>query len=160
MHPTDPAAKASVLPYPYGPPAQPWTAAAFGPLFKVLAWGMVLALFAWFWRLDFEWPSPQAQWFAVVWTMLVFMVWHIQRSRITLSGEAIEQSWMWRRRLALHELAYVKVMRIRGLEPLVAPRIYARSLSGTFVIFYCHDPALLDEFARLALALEQHAHRL
>jgi hypothetical protein len=93
---------------------------------------------------------------AVAWAMLAFIVWHIQRSRITLDAQAIEQSWMWRRRITLQELAFIKVMRIRGLEFLVAPRIYARNLGGTFTFFYCHDRALLDEFTRLADALHRH----
>jgi hypothetical protein len=160
MHTTDPQAQANPLPYPYLPPTQAQSAAAFGPMFKALAWFILLALLAWFWRLGIEWPSPQAGWFAAVWAMLAFIVWHIQRSRIVLEPGAIEQSWMWRRRVALHELAYLKVMRIRGLEHLVAPRLYARTLSGAFVFFYCHDRALLNEFTRLAQALQQHEQRV
>jgi hypothetical protein len=160
MHPTDPLAQTTALPYPYLPPKQTLSAAAFGPVFKTLGWFIVLALLAWFWRLGIHWPSPQAGWFAAVWAMLAFIVWHIQRSRIVLDAFAIEQTWMWRRRVALHELAYLKVMRIRGLEQLVAPRLYARTLSGAFVFFYCHDRALLDEFARLAQALQQHEQRV
>jgi hypothetical protein len=91
--------------------------------------------------------------------MLAVIVWHIQRSRIRIDQEAIEQTWMWRRRLALRELAFIKVMRVRGLEFLIAPRIYARNLGGTFAFFYCSDRAMLDEFARLAEALRQHEQR-
>ena len=58
--------------------------------------------------------------------------------------------------MALREFAFLKVMRVRGLEWLVAPRIYARNLGGTFVFFYCYDRALLDEFASLAEALRRH----
>jgi hypothetical protein len=77
-----------------------------------------------------------------------------------LNQEAIEQTWMWRRRVPLRELAFVKVMRIRGLEQLIAPRIYVRNLGGTFTFFYCHDRALLEEFTRLAAALKQHEQRV
>jgi len=147
------------LPYPYQPPAQPMSAPAFGPVFRTLAWSIVLALLVWFWRLGMDWTSRQGALSAVVWAMLAFMVFHIQRSRILLTPDAIEQTWMWRRRVMLKELAFVKVMRIRGLEFLVAPRIYVRNLGGTFTFFYCHDSALLDEFARLAEALKQHEQR-
>ena len=147
------------LPYPYQPPAQPMNAPAFGPVFKTLAWTIVLALLVWFWRLGIDWSSRQGALCAVVWAMLAFMVFHIQRSRIQLTPDAIEQTWMWRRRVALKELAFAKVMRIRGLEHLIAPRIYVRNLGGTFTFFYCHDRALLDEFARLAEALKRHEQR-
>ena len=152
--------QAPALPYPYQPLAQAMDASAFGPVFKAMAWFIVLALMAWFWRLDIDWQSGQGAWCAMVWAMLAFMVWHIQRSRIVLDHEAIEQSWMWRRRVTLGELAYVKIMRIRGLEHLVAPRIYVRNLGGKFTFFYCHDHAMLEEFTRLAQALRQHEQRV
>ncbi|PUE18553.1 hypothetical protein B9Z38_15485 [Limnohabitans sp. MMS-10A-160] len=151
---------AQPLPYPYQAPAQAMSASAFGPVFKAIAWFIVLALLVWFWRLDMAWLSRQGAWCGVVWAMLCFIVWHIQRSRIQLDHEAIEQSWMWQRRVALRELAYVKIMRIRGLEHLVAPRIYVRNLGGTFTFFYCHDRAMLEEFTRLAQALRQHEQRV
>ena len=147
------------LPYPYQPPAQAMTGSAFGPVFKALAWAILLGLLAWIARLDFDWQTNQGAWVAVAWGMLAFIVWHIQRSRVQLDDQVIEQTWMWRRRMALRELAFIKVMRVRGLEFLIAPRIYARNLGGTFAFFYCHDRALLDEFARLAEALRQHEHR-
>ena len=91
--------------------------------------------------------------------MLAFIAWHIQRSRIILDSVAIEQTWMWRRRVALQELALVKVIRIRGLEHLIAPRIYVRNLGGKFTIFYCQDRTMLEEFARLSEALKRHEYR-
>ena len=147
------------LPYPYLPPAQAMDGPAFGTVFKAVAWLILLGLLYWIVRLDFDWRSSQGALVAAAWAMLAFIVWHIQRSRILLDGQAIEQSWMWRRRLALRELAYLKVMRVRGLEFLIAPRIYARNLWGTFTFFYCSNRAMLDEFTRLAEALRQHEHR-
>ncbi len=144
------------LPYPYAPPAQTLSGQAFGPVFKWLAWAILLTLFVWIWRLGFDWRSTHGAWVAAAWAMLAYIVWHIQRSRISLDAHAIEQSWMWRRRITLQELAFMKVMRVRGLEFLIAPRIYARNLGGTFTFFYCHDAALLEEFTRLADALHSH----
>ncbi len=156
MHATAQTPLDRPLPYPYQPPSQAMRGQAFGPVFKWLAWAILMALFAWIWRLDFDWRSTHGAWVAAAWAMLAFIVWHIQRSRITLDGQAIEQSWMWRRRITLQELAFMKVMRVRGLEFLIAPRVYARNLGGTFTFFYCHDRALLDEFTRLAAALHSH----
>ena len=147
------------LPYPCTPPGQPMSGPAFGPVFRLLAWSILLALAAWIWRLQPDWRSSQGAWVGVAWAMLAYICWHIQRSRIVLDGEKIEQTWMWRRRMSLRELAYLKVMRVRGLEFLIAPRLYARNLGSTFSFFYCADKAMLDEFARLAEALRQHEHR-
>ena len=147
------------LPYPYQPPAQPMQGQAFSPLFKAVAWLILLGLLAWIVRLEFDWRSSQGALVGIAWAMLAFIAWHIQRSRIVLDSEKVEQTWMWRRRLALRELAFIQVMRVRGLEWLIAPRIYARNLGGTFTFFYCSDRALLDEFARLAEALRRHEHR-
>ena len=47
------------LPYPYQPPALTLSGAAFGPVFRAMAWLIVLALLAWFWRLDIAWQSRQ-----------------------------------------------------------------------------------------------------
>ena len=152
-------ASAPALPYPYVPPQPALQGAAFGPLFKALAWGIVLGLGVWIVRLDLPWRSSAGAWIAVSWCMLAYIVWHIQRSRIVLGPEGIEQTWMWRRRLDLCELATLQVMRVRGLEFLIAPRLYARNLGGTFTFFYCHDPVLLQEFTRLAQALREHALR-
>jgi hypothetical protein len=147
------------LPYPYQAPAMPMTAPAFGLVFKALAWFILLSLLTWFWRLNLDWNSRQGALSAVVWAMMAFIVWHIQRSRITLDADAIEQTWMWQRRVTLRELAFVKVMRIRGLEFLIAPRIYVRNLGGKFSFFYCSDRGMLDEFVRLADALKMHEQR-
>ena len=159
MHATSTDASGKPLPYPYAPPTEPMTGQAFGTVFRLLAWSILLALAVWIWRLELGWQSSQGAWVAVAWLMLAYIVWHIQRSRIVLGSEGIEQTWMWRRRMALRELAFIKVMRVRGLEFLIAPRIYARNLGGTFAFFYCYDRAVLDEFARLAEALRQHEHR-
>jgi len=149
----------SPLPYPYEPPAQALTGAAFGPLFKALAWALSLGLGVWSLRLDIDWGTSHGAWVALVWAMLTCIAVFIQRSRTVLDAQAIEQSWMWRRRVGLHELALLKVMRVPGLEFLIAPRIYVRTLSGRFQFFYCHDRAMLEEFARLGQALQQHALR-
>ena len=43
---------------------------------KAMAWFIVLALMAWFWRLDIQWHAQQGSWTAVVWAMLSFIAWH------------------------------------------------------------------------------------
>ena len=153
--PTSPASdlQASFGPPPFQfTPTGPLEAPAFGPGFKALVWLLLLALAAWTWRLGLSMRESPWAWAALA--MMAYTAWHIQRSRTRLSAQAIEQTWVWNKRFELRDLAYAKVIRIRGLEWLVAPRIYVRTLMGKFAVFYSSDKAMLDEFARMSRELE------
>lgn len=131
---------------------------AYGPVFKLLAWGLLLGLGAW--MLDSRqaaWGSDAALWGLLAWSMMAYTVWHIQRSRCTLSADALEQSWVWHKRMPMRELAYAKLIRVKGLQWLIAPRLYVRNLSGKFTVIYCADAQVLQDMARLAQEL--HAFR-
>ena len=69
------------------------------------------------------------------------------------NAQGIEQSWMWRKRVELKDLAYAKVIRIRGLEWLIAPRLYTKTFGGKLFIFYAAAPGMLAEFKRLEQTL-------
>jgi hypothetical protein len=56
--------------------------------------------------------------------------------------------------MAYGELAYAKLMRIRGLEWLVAPRFYVRTLVGKFAVFYVTDATVIEECERLSAELK------
>ena len=147
--------QARTLPYPYQPPAQAMIGPAFGPAFKLLTWTILLALAVWIARLDFDWRSSQGAWVAVAWAMLAFIAWHIQRSRVRIDSQMVEQSWMWRKEMGLQDLLLVQILRVPGLDWLIAPRVYVRNMTGKFAFFYCSDPALLAELQRLSQTLVQ-----
>lgn len=86
--------------------------------------------------------------------MMAYTLWHILTGVTTLSADKLQQTWVWNKELALADLAYVKLIRVRGLDWLIAPRLYARTLLGKFAVFYAADPAMLDEFARLQQELQ------
>jgi hypothetical protein len=67
----------------------------------------------------------------------------------------IHQSWLWDKQMELRELAYAKLIRIPGLDWLIAPRLYARTLNGKFAVFYTADRAMLEEFERLVQELRE-----
>jgi hypothetical protein len=127
-------------------------ASAFGPFIKILAWLMCLGIAAWIFRLGLS--LQQAPWAWAALALMVYTAWHIQRSRTRLSTQALEQSWIWNKRFEYSDLAYAKLIRIRGLEWLIAPRVYVRTMMGKFAVFYSSDPAMLDEFARLGESLK------
>jgi len=43
---------------------------------------------------------------------------------------------------------------VRGLEWLIAPRLYVRTLMGKFAVFYASSPEMVAEFERLVSELK------
>ena len=76
------------------------------------------------------------------------------RSTTTLDTEALQQTWIWHKKMELGELAYGKLVRVRGFDWLIAPRLYARTLAGKFAVFHAASPELLAEFERLVAELK------
>jgi hypothetical protein len=98
-------------------------------------------------------PGPMATWFLAALALMAYTWWCIVRSVTTLDAKQLRQTWVWEKRMELRELAFARVVRVRGLEWLIAPRIYARTLLGKFAVFYAADPAMVAEFDRLAREL-------
>ena len=93
-------------------------------------------------------------WFLAALAMMLYTLWHILRSVTTLDSQHLGQTWVWHKKMELRELAYGKLIRVRGLEWLIAPRLYVRTLMGKFGVFYTADPMLLLEFERLVAELK------
>jgi hypothetical protein len=141
-------------------PVRPGTSSpAFTPVFKVLATlivGLGSAWLASLWHAGALGTAGQSS--GLVWllsglALMLYTWWHILTSRTCLDREALTQTWVWNKRLELRELAYCKLIRIRGLDWLIAPRLYARTLLGKFAVFYAADPMLLSDFERLVQEL-------
>ena len=133
---------------------------SFGPLFKALTWFIIAALLVWMLRLQLPSSNAATVWAWAAWITLAYTAWTVQRSQLHIGHDAIAQDWMWRKRLAVADLAYIKLIRVRGLEWLMAPRVYARTMQGSFAVFYCADKALLAEFERMAQELAQWRTRI
>ena len=133
--------------------------AAYSPVFKAIATVIVFGSVAWFAHL---WLAGKATggavsiltWFVGGLAMMGYTWWCLVRSVTRIDAEAIEQSWMWRKRIPLRDLAYGKLIRVRGFEWLVAPRLYVRTLLGKFAVFHAADPVLLADFERLVAELK------
>ena len=135
-------------------------APAFSSFFKAMACALVLALAFWFARLWLGGRTPGGAvsiltWFLAALAMLAYTTWHIVRGVTTLDSQQLQQTWVWQKKMELRELAYGKVIRLRGFEWLIAPRIYVRTLMGKFAVFYCADARLLAEFERLVAELKE-----
>ena len=78
----------------------------------------------------------------------------IVTSRTRLTREGLSQRWIWDKTLAYDDLAFGKLIRVRGLDWLIAPRLYVRTLFGKFAVFYGASPQLIAEFERLVSELK------
>ena len=95
-----------------------------------------------------------AGWFILGWFLLAWTAWHVLQSRACLDAKGLHQTWIWDKHMAYDELAYAKLIRIRGLEWFMAPRFYVRTLVGKFAVFYVTDAAVMEEGERLSAELQ------
>jgi hypothetical protein len=130
---------------------------AFSTAFKVLAVLLVSPAVVWGWQMwsngTIEPTLQSSGWLAAALAVMLYTLWHILNGTTTLDAERLEQSWVWHKRVQLRELAYVKLIRVRGLEWLMAPRLYTKTFSGKLAIFYAASPPMLAEFERLEAEL-------
>ncbi|MBX9835534.1 MAG: hypothetical protein K2X65_05090 [Burkholderiaceae bacterium] len=131
---------------------------AYSPFFKGLALVLLAMAALWAWEMH-QWGQRQAvqqatSWLWAPWGLMAYTVWFVVTGKTTLSNSAIEQSWMWGKRLELSNLAYAKVIRIKALDWLIAPRLYTKNFSGKILVFYAADATMLAELKRLEFALE------
>lgn len=134
-------------------PEGPQSAPAFSKTFKLIAIVVVLMAWAWGWQLWYldvlSLTLQSSGWIVAALGMMSYTLWHVLRGRTQLDAQGIQQSWVWTKRMDMSQLAYAKLVRVRGLEWLVAPRLYTRSFAGKMAVFYTADLALLAVFARL-----------
>ncbi|MDD0812593.1 hypothetical protein PSQ20_19760 [Curvibacter sp. RS43] len=131
---------------------------AFPVLVKVLAVLMVGGCGAWLAQL---WITDQpvlhsrsaGVWFLAAQAMISCTAWFIVRSRTRLDSQGLHQNWVGDKIMPLADLAFAKLIRVRGLEWLIAPRLYVRTLSGKFAVFYVASPAVRTECERLIAEL-------
>ena len=141
------------------PDGQPLQGPAFSPAFKFIATVLVAVTLGWFIQL---WLAGKVSggivsilsWFLAALAMMGYTWWCIVRSITRIDGDALAQTWMWNKKMALRDLAYGKLIRVRGLEWLIAPRLYLRTLEGKFSVFYAADPYMIAQFERLVAQLK------
>jgi hypothetical protein len=95
-----------------------------------------------------------AGWFILGWFLLAWTAWHVMNSRARLDAQGLHQTWIWDKHMTFDELAYAKLIRIRGLEWFMAPRFYVRTLMGKFAVFYVTDAVVMAECERLSQELQ------
>ncbi|MET3915071.1 hypothetical protein ABID97_001853 [Variovorax sp. OAS795] len=94
-------------------------------------------------------------WFLAGIALMGWTWFHIMTSRTRIDRQGLHQRWIWDKHMALDDLAFGRLIRVRGLDWLIAPRIYVRTLVGKFAVFYAATPELIAEFERLVAELKQ-----
>ena len=94
-------------------------------------------------------------WFLAGMALMGWTWFHIMTSRTRIDRQGLHQRWIWDKHMALDDLAFGKLIRVRGLDWLIAPRLYVRTLMGKFTVFYGATPALVAEFERMVIELRQ-----
>jgi hypothetical protein len=94
-------------------------------------------------------------WFLAGIALMGWTWFHIMTSRTRIDRKGLHQRWIWDKHMALDDLAFGRLIRVRGLDWLIAPRLYVRTLVGKFAVFYAATPELIAEFERLVAELKQ-----
>lgn len=137
---------------------------AFSLPFKLLATVIVGGCAFWLAKLWSQGALGSATtgglgWFVAGMAVMAWTWFSIMRSRTRLDAQGLHQRWIWDKHMALDDLAFGKLIRVPGLDWLIAPRLYVRTLVGKFAVFYAASPELLAEFERLVAELKE-ARRL
>jgi aspartyl/asparaginyl-tRNA synthetase len=132
---------------------------AFSVSFRVLALLLVEGVAWWGYVL---WSNGKlgssvtmsALWLLAALLLMCITVFYVFRSETSITDSFLRQSWIWDKEMQVAELAYVKLIRLRGFDWLIAPRLYARSHSGKFASFYAADIEVLKQFEQISLKLK------
>jgi hypothetical protein len=131
---------------------------AFTVAFRVLALLLVEGISWWAYLL---WRSGKlgttltssTLWLLAAIVLMLITVFYVFRSVTSVSNSHLKQSWIWNKTMPISELAYVKLIRLRGFDWLIAPRLYARTHGGKFASFYASTPEVLTQFEKISKRL-------
>ncbi len=146
--------------------ADPLASPAFSRPFKLLALALVTAMASWMYQL---WstgrlaanstiaPSNGLIWLLCGLALMLYTLFAFYTSKTSMSETHLKQTWIWDKEVALPELVYAKLIRVRGLDWLIAPRLYVRTMMGKFHVFYASEKPMIDAFEKLVISINQRA---
>lgn len=125
--------------------------AAFPPLLRTLAVVLVVDLFAFaIWSLPSlrtaDWTTSALVVMGIAALCVVWVGYWIVYSRTRLEGDMLVQTWLWDKRVKAQDVAQLKLVHIRMLERLIAPRLLVRRRMGGITWFHAYDPQVLIAF--------------
>ena len=127
--------------------------AAFPPLLRTLAVVLVVDLFGFgIWSLPSlrtaEWTTSALVVMGIAALCVVWVGYWIVYSRTRLEGDELVQTWLWDKRVKAQDVAQLKLVHIRMLERLIAPRLLVRRRMGGITWFHAYDPQVLIAFGQ------------
>jgi len=129
--------------------------AAYGLTFRVTTAALVTGLTTWMGvlvaqgRLDLFDGRGGGLWMAA-WAMLLAFAVAIWLSRSGIRNGRLYQRLFWVKEVAETDIAYARMVRIRRLSWLVAPRLYVHTRGLKIFALYAADAAVLDRFEQVA----------
>lgn len=128
---------------------------AFSITFRVLSLLLVEGIAWWayvLWVNDKLGTSVTSSslWLLAALALMIITVFYVFRSITSISTQHLKQSWIWDKEMLVADLAYAKLIRLRGFEWLIAPRLYARTHGGKFASFYGSTPDVLKQFESIS----------
>jgi hypothetical protein len=140
-------------------PDQVISGKAFSVAFRVLALLLVEGVAWWAYVL---WSNGKLGtsvttsllWLVAALVLMAITVFYVFRSVTSISATHLKQSWIWDKEMLVADLAYVKLIRLRGFEWLIAPRLYARTHGGKFASFYASTTDVLLQFEKISNKLK------
>jgi hypothetical protein len=149
---------------------------AYSAFIRLSAIALVVLSAWWWWKLGFantaastsasapastgntlQVPTP---WILAGLAIMAYTAAQLQVSRTRIDATGLHQTWIWDKHLTWEDAGMLKLIRLRGLEWLIAPRLYTRSITGKLAVFYASDDVLLSEFGRIVEAHAAHKTRL
>ena len=130
--------------------------AAFTPLIKILAVGLVAGIFFYAWRVglmqDLQLLDVKSWVFIVIVAGVIGLcLAYIFLSQTRIDDETISQTWLWKKQIQIAEIKQLKLIYIPYLTWLIAPRLVVRvGVTGLYV-FHAADQAVLKKFFLLSL---------
>lgn len=124
---------------------------AFPPLLRTLAVVLVIDLFAFgIWSLpslrSADWSTSALVVMGIAALCVVWVGYWIVYSRTRLEGDVLVQTWLWDKRVSAQDVAQLKLVHIRMLERVIAPRLLVRRRFGGMTWFHSADAAVLVAF--------------
>jgi len=134
-----------------GSSSAPLESAAFPPLLRTLAVVLVVDIFAFaLWSLPSlrttTWSTSALVVFGIAVLCVVWVGYWIVYSRTRLEGDVLVQTWLWDKRVSAQDVAQLKLVHIRMLERVIAPRLLVRRRYGGITWFHACDPQVLIAF--------------
>lgn len=136
---------------PQDSPRTPLESAAFPPLLRTLAVVLVVDIFAFaLWSLPSlrttTWSASALVVFGIAALCVVWVGYWIVYSRTRIEGDVLTQTWLWNKRVSAQDVAQLKLVHIRMLERVIAPRLLVRRRYGGITWFHAYDPQVLIAF--------------